>query len=708
MSNSSTFPLIQPTVLAGAPPDGPEKRVDPNVSSSLYTGVVSLEIETATGERFLCSGTVISSRHVLTAAHCLDIDMDGKVDPGLKVKVHFNVEGDTSTIILADALDIYPEYQGFFNTLNEDLALVSLSEPVPEGVQIYPIHRDPIAPNEVITFVGYGLSGNGDSGYLDDSDDFTVKRVGQNQVESFDNLPSLLQGFLPEEINEVYLFDFDNTDGSGNFFGLLGSGPSLGNDRESTLAPGDSGSPSFIEKDGLLELAGVNNLVFALPNFEDLDLGGFDLGDLGNLEDLDELGDLGNLGDLGDLLNLGDLLGGFDLGNLSNLSDLGDLGNLGDLLNLGDLGNGFGLGGLDVLDLDSFGLDGFDLFNFGIFLLQATDSIEDGGLNLDDLLSGFELGDFDFGDFDFGGFQPPENFVVQGVFGTGGGGIRLDDPDKLIWIDSFITNDVPLPPPGFPSNQVVTLLQADFSNDGGGASTDGFVIENQGVAPVAGLWNLTERRADNPGHSADHSFYFGTTSGNYQVGHTAGWLTSPMVDLTDLATAELSFNYFLNVEIPKFSDLTNIQVARADGRFETVLAKGGTGLMVDQRSVSEWRSATVDLSDYVGDQIKIRFSFDSVDALFNQFEGWYVDDVLVTGQLALDADPLISGGDEPLVTTDGAIEAPLSTDMPDLTTLLDDLFFVNNVADGGLLDAWTSLLAQSWSLSDAGFLTELF
>jgi hypothetical protein len=50
----------------------------------------------------------------------------------------------------------------------------------------------------------------------------------------------------------------------------------------------------------------------------------------------------------------------------------------------------------------------------------------------------------------------------------------------------------------------------------------------------------------------------------------------------------------------------------------------------------------VDLTPFVGKRVQIRFTFDTVDALVNGFEGWYVDDVYVY-DLAIPGQPQAAG-----------------------------------------------------------------
>ncbi len=184
-------------------------------------------------------------------------------------------------------------------------------------------------------------------------------------------------------------------------------------------------------------------------------------------------------------------------------------------------------------------------------------------------------------------------------------------------------------PSGPASEQV---FAADFTD----GAKDGFTIDNTG-APQQGLWHVSTGRGGDAGHSAEHSMYFGTGEGpsgggDYDVGHTAGRITSPQIDLSDLESAELSFNHFLETEGADAFDRARVLISE-NGDFEVVASNNAGGVDLSDPT-GGWSPASVDLDAFVGSTIQVRFDFDTVDAFENAFEGWYVDDVLVTGESA--------------------------------------------------------------------------
>ncbi|MCI0527677.1 MAG: trypsin-like serine protease, partial [Nitrospira sp.] len=210
-----------------------------------FAGVGSLSIAGS----FLCSAAAVSPLHILTAAHCLDLNNNGIIDVfPFEVEFNLNFGGDLSHIIGASSLAIHPDFTGFNNpALNDDIGIITLSNELPTGVPIYDLFLDPLPLGTTLTMVGYGESGDGISGFAFGTADPSVKRVGANNADAF---------FTDDEgsgFNEVFRFDFDGPMGSGSL-----GGPTLGNDIETTLGPGDSGGPSFIEIAGDLFLAGVN------------------------------------------------------------------------------------------------------------------------------------------------------------------------------------------------------------------------------------------------------------------------------------------------------------------------------------------------------------------------------------------------------------------------------------------------------------------
>ena len=160
----------------------------------------------------------------------------------------------------------------------------------------------------------------------------------------------------------------------------------------------------------------------------------------------------------------------------------------------------------------------------------------------------------------------------------------------------------------------VEVFRADFSDLAGNPNFDGFVIDNTG-GDAAGLWHLSTGRGSQPGHSGQNSLYFGTgeTSyggGNYDVGHTAGRVTSPSIDLSDADVAELSFSYFLETENFSPYDAAQVLVSLNGGDFVLLAGNGGSGL-VDP--TNGWTTAVLDLTPFVGGTIQVQLDFNTRD-----------------------------------------------------------------------------------------------
>ena len=154
----------------------------------------------------------------------------------------------------------------------------------------------------------------------------------------------------------------------------------------------------------------------------------------------------------------------------------------------------------------------------------------------------------------------------------------------------------------------------------------GFVLDN---SIAAGLWHLSTGRSAQSGHSITHSLYFGQAEGpsgggNYNTGlRTAGNATSPTINLP-VGSNLLSFNYVLQTENSTVWDLSRLQISIDNGvTFTTLASYNGVA------ESTTWKSASVDLSAYSGKAVLLRWSFDTVDAGANAFEGWYIDDIQI-------------------------------------------------------------------------------
>lgn len=246
---AAAFPLLAASLpahalMAGASPDSPGARVDANTSTSPFAGVGSISIGGST-----YSGTLIAPGYVLTAAH---------VASGVAasdIVFNLNVGGNLTQQIGASAVFVNPSYTSFTSThpADGDLAIIKLSQDAALGTPSYSLYRGNLGAGTTLTLVGYGDSGNGDTGIISAGADPSVKRVGENNADSF---AGRLDGSIAKAI---YYFDFDGPTGASNLIG----GGTLGNSLETSLASGDSGSPAFVKNaQGKWLLAGVNSFRF--------------------------------------------------------------------------------------------------------------------------------------------------------------------------------------------------------------------------------------------------------------------------------------------------------------------------------------------------------------------------------------------------------------------------------------------------------------
>jgi len=225
---------------------------------------------------YFCSGTVVSPTQIITAAHCVDTNDPRSPDYGTTGDTRVYFGGYTGTPIQAASYEIHPLYfdpvvgspaVGAFAT--GDIAIITLSEPVPTGTKIYGLYNgNPFG--QVATHISYGTTGNGDGTNETFSLDNLVNgRIGKNLYE-FDLASVFGVGLDGAHL----LYDFDDGTPERNAFAwwlspdrYLGDGlyvvdvdqslaPDLGLGLDEVLIDGgDSGGGAFI--DGLL--AGVHS-----------------------------------------------------------------------------------------------------------------------------------------------------------------------------------------------------------------------------------------------------------------------------------------------------------------------------------------------------------------------------------------------------------------------------------------------------------------
>jgi hypothetical protein len=145
---------------------------------SLFSGIGAVLTPAGQGQFGVCTGSLVSTTQVLTSAHCLDQDRNGKGDFAPS-SIQFKTGPDISTGATATRFGTSVALEnnwwlGPSGSAEFDLAILTINAPVPGTVIIQP-NASP-APNQAL-IIGYGQGGTGDTGGTLSAG---IKRAAQN------------------------------------------------------------------------------------------------------------------------------------------------------------------------------------------------------------------------------------------------------------------------------------------------------------------------------------------------------------------------------------------------------------------------------------------------------------------------------------------------------------------------------------------------
>jgi hypothetical protein len=134
-------------------------------------------------------------------------------------------------------------------------------------------------------------------------------------------------------------------------------------------------------------------------------------------------------------------------------------------------------------------------------------------------------------------------------------------------------------------------------------------------------WQLSTAQA----LSAPYALYYGHPSDKNYItsGANAGTATSPLIT-PPAAPASLTLSLWLSADIEPLLSTDRLEVrlvAEADGAVTTVWDKAVDGFVVG------WQRLTIDVTAAVGGPVRVQVLFDTIDAINNDGEGVYIDDV---------------------------------------------------------------------------------
>ena len=225
--------------------------------------------------------------------------------------------------------------------------------------------------------------------------------------------------------------------------------------------------------------------------------------------------------------------------------------------------------------------------------------------------------------------------------------------------------------PAQPGSILTLPFFDDFESGAPGWTSDGqfnLIANPQNFAVLNPEINPTLVILPDPGNlpsafSGNHAWWFGETAtgtfigpgwntitqtplnGGTSLDTQTGSLISPVIDLNGVSQAQLRFRTWWEIEGVDVDayDLMHVEISTDNGATFNPIDRGLLNPLNDVdgeswKSYSSgglgqpgvWLDQLFDLSPFVGNMVYLRFRFDTGDALYNGFRGWFIDDVSVT------------------------------------------------------------------------------
>ncbi|KAI8324494.1 trypsin-like serine protease [Martensiomyces pterosporus] len=126
------------------------------VETHEFPFAVYLSIETQPNWHAVCGGTLVSSRHIITAGHCLY-----HAPSASAVKVGYGSTHIKKQMTARAAnYTIHPDFNP--RTLFNDIAVIELDKPVVQSTMVHriPLYFGSVDPGQVVTTMGWGVTSN--------------------------------------------------------------------------------------------------------------------------------------------------------------------------------------------------------------------------------------------------------------------------------------------------------------------------------------------------------------------------------------------------------------------------------------------------------------------------------------------------------------------------------------------------------------------